>query len=223
MSASEASPRWVGGTEDFRSTERISKRRRPGSGRLPARDINARLTEVARRYAWQAEQRRGALSSTRRITLIRMRELERIFEVRYGRYLPDDDAGREDAEILAHHIAQLRGEVTTHIQNWLRMWAPWMREAEAKALIARVSSRPLKFTSDNLGGRLRLTMAERKALDITTIGSHELTKAQRAELRKRKKAEAERERRRRRAEAEGRTLRPKRGRPPKNSCTAGRD
>ncbi len=150
-------------------------------------DVAGRRKEIARRYSWMAEQRRGRLSHDQKICLIRMRELERIYEARYGRCLPDDDAGRDAAEIMAHHIAHRRGEVSAHIRNWLRMWAPWMSGADVAALIARVSAGPLKFTADQLGVHLRLTMKERTDLRITTIGCHDFTKAERAELRKTKK------------------------------------
>ncbi len=104
-------------------------------------DLAARRKEIARRYAWMAEQRRGRLSHDQKICLIRMRELERIYEARYGRCLPNDDAGRDDAEIMAHHIAHRQGEVSAHIRDWLRMWAPWMSGADVGGLIARVSAR----------------------------------------------------------------------------------
>jgi hypothetical protein len=73
------------------------------------RITQARHTEIARRYAWQARQRRKRHEDkpdpARLLTLIRMRELERIFARRYGRLLPDHDAGRDDLIVAAHHIA----------------------------------------------------------------------------------------------------------------------
>jgi hypothetical protein len=43
----------------------------------------ARHAEIARRYAWQ--------NGPRMLTLVRLRELERLYEDRWGRDLPDDD------------------------------------------------------------------------------------------------------------------------------------
>jgi hypothetical protein len=179
----------------------------------------ARHTEIARRYAWQAQQRRKRHDEkpdpARLLTLIRMRELERLFERRYGRLLPDDDAGRDDLIVAAHHIALLRGDVIKHIVDWARAWAPWMPSAEAERLAERVAAEPRKWTADTLAWRLRLSWAERTDLRITTIGAFDMSKAEREVERKRRRREAERARRAKRS-----TERP-RGRPKK--CVASRD
>jgi hypothetical protein len=179
----------------------------------------ARHAEIARRYAWQAQQRRKRLNEkpdrARLLTLIRLRELERLNERRYGRLLPDDDAGREDLIVAAHHIAFLGGDVIKHIVGWARAWAPWMPFDEAKRLAERVAAEPRKWTADALAWRLRLTWAERTELGITTIGAFDKSKTEREVERKRKRREAERARRAKRS-----TGRP-RGRPKK--CVASRD
>ncbi|MBR0797361.1 hypothetical protein JQ615_18395 [Bradyrhizobium jicamae] len=154
-----------------------------------------RHAEIKRRYAWQAQQRSEKPDQARLITLIRLRELERIFQSRYGRFLPDDDAGVDDLTVAAHHVAFLRGDVVTHIVAWARSWAPWLPQDKAKHLAERVAADPRKFTADALAWRLRLSMAERTALKITTIGAFDVSKAEREEERKRKRREAERARR----------------------------
>jgi hypothetical protein len=178
----------------------------------------ARHTEIARRYAWQAKQRRAAEDTepARLITLIRLRELERLFRGRYGRFLPDDDAGLDDLIVAAHHIAFLRGEVPKHIVAWARAWAPWMPSDEAKRLAERVAAEPRKWTADALAWRLRLSRAERTELRITTIGAFDMSKAEREAARKQRRRDAERARRAKRS-----TGRP-RGRP-KIKCVASRD
>src|SRR5262249_23017691 len=75
------------------------------------RGTAARHAEVARRYAWQARQRSGPYGQ-KRVSLVRLRELERLYEYRWGRHLPDDDSGRDDLVLAAHHIAHLRGETS---------------------------------------------------------------------------------------------------------------
>jgi hypothetical protein len=179
----------------------------------------ARHAEIARRYAWQAQQRRTRCDAkpapTRLLTLIRLRELERLFVRRYGRFLPDDDAGRDDLEIAAHHVAFLRGEVIEHIVAWARAWAPWMPLDEAKILATQVAAAPQKFTADTLAWRLRLSMADRTTLKITTIGAFDVSRAERETERKRRKREAERARRAK--QSNGRP----RGRPRKNAWPAG--
>ena len=182
-------------------------------------NTQARHTEIARRYTWQAQQRRKRSDDdpdpARLLTLIRMRELERLFVSRYGRVLPDDDAGRDDLFVAAHHITFLRGDVIKHIMSWARAWAPWMPSAEVERLAERVAAEPRKWTADVLAWRLRLSWVERTELRITTIGAFDMNKAERETERKRRRAETERARRAKRS-----TGRP-RGRPKK--CVASRD
>ena len=87
---------------------------------MAATNQAARHAEIARRYSWAAKQRKNGDRNkkpdrARLITLIRLRELERIFQSRYGRFLPDDDSGRDDLNLIAHHIAHLGGDVVAHV------------------------------------------------------------------------------------------------------------
>jgi hypothetical protein len=173
--------------------------------------VKAKHIEIDRRYAWHARQRNGAtkLTRTQLMTRIRLRELERIFQRRYGRFLPDDDAGRDDLVLAAHHVAHLGGDVLGHVIAWARAWAPWMSQGEARQIADRVADDPQKFTADVLAWRLRLSMVERTELKVTTIGAFDCSKADRAEERRRKNNEAKRIKR-----AESSNGRP-RGRPRK--------
>lgn len=160
--------------------------------------------EIARRYAWSAYKAgkslprpvKGQIGRSKLITLIRNREVERICSARYGGTLPDDPAGRDLIMIVAHHIAHIGSDASRHILAWISVWAPWMPQDQAAALVAGVIARPLKFKADTLGWRLRLSAAERTALAITTIGAFDLTKAERERARKLRRAAAERKRRR---------------------------
>jgi len=180
----------------------------------------ARHIEVAHHYAWRARQarkrgQRAPADRVRLISLIRVRELERLSVSRWGRFLPDDDAGRDDFLIVAHHIAHLGGEVEAHITAWASRWCPWMTAEEAAAAAAQATAKPIKWRADTLGWRLGLTDAERSALKITTIGAIGVGKTERLARRKEKNKLAQRARRAARS-----TGKP-RGRPKLNACTAG--
>lgn len=181
---------------------------------------NAKHIEISRRYAWHARQRRGGskLARSQVFALVRMRELERIFQHRYVRFLPDDDAGRDDLVLAAHQVAHLKGDAVAHILAWAQAWAPWMPQSEAREIAERVAAAPLRFTADKLAWRLRLSMVERTVLKITTIGAFDCSKSERAELRKKKDRDAKRAHR-----AKTKSGRP-RGRPKKtvqiNASTA---
>ena len=54
---------------------------------------------------WFSDRRRKGKRAAGNIIAIRCAELERLFIARYGRQLPDDDAGRDEAMLMAHHLA----------------------------------------------------------------------------------------------------------------------
>jgi hypothetical protein len=160
--------------------------------------------DIARRYAW--ESKHGALSlsidpgctgSAKLMTILRLCELERVFHYRYGGALPDDDAGRDDLVIVAHHIAHL-DDAAARILSWARLWASWMPADELQRMIADVTARPRKFRADTLGWRLRLSSADRRALGLKTIGAFDQMTAQRALRRKIQRRAREHVRRRQR-------------------------
>ena len=131
------------------------------------------------------------------MTLIRLREIERLISARYRPVLPPKEPVALNAAMAsAHHIALLGGDVERHILDWLRLWAPWMAPEAASRIAARAIAQPVKFSADMLAWRLRLTLAERASLGITTIGAVDFNKEQRQLARKVKRASADRERRR---------------------------
>jgi hypothetical protein len=156
------------------------------------RKKRARHWEIACRYAWNANQ-----ASKRRpvkvLAKVRMRELERLFAYRWGPTLPDDDAGRDDLFVAAHHVANISND---HIADWARLWAPWATAEYITALVDRVAQKPMRWAADTLAWRVRLTDVDRTLLKITTIGAIDCNKAARAKRRKRKGAAAHQARRR---------------------------
>lgn len=115
----------------------------------------------------------------------RVRELERLFTARYGLYLPDDDAGRDDLELAFNQIAAIDACI-----KWAAKWAPWMASDVAAALAGQICAAPQWLKADALGELLRLTDLERTRLKIKTIRPIEaLTDEALTEVRKRKDRE----------------------------------
>jgi hypothetical protein len=185
--------------------------------RLPRdqKTVRAKKREISIRYAWAAYKRDGKISKSRMMTLVRLRELERLYAAR--QCLIDDDAGREYIGIAAHHIAHLGGEVERHVIAWCQRWASWLPIDEARDLGKRVSAKPRKWKADSLAREVNLTAAERAALNITTIGAVDQTKRQRTEAAKERRSRRDRKRNELMAAAEGRILRARPGRPRKTS------
>lgn len=136
---------------------------------------------------------------------IRCNELERYFMDRYdGGILPDDDAGRDDAEIMLHHIyyRQVVDRVWL-MHDKLDRFAPWLIGDEREEMIARVFRKPMRYTADTLAEKLGMTYARRQRLAITMIGSTDVD----ADARKMLRAARDRENKRKAREEKGCTPR----------------
>jgi hypothetical protein len=114
----------------------------------------------------------------------RVRDLVHFFSFTYGPVLPDDDAGRDDLFILAHHVAKLNGDPARNVSAHARQRCPWMGDDELAALLRCVLAKPIKWTADTLGRRLGLLDGVRTLLGITTIGAIDVPKAERERRRR---------------------------------------
>jgi hypothetical protein len=155
-----------------------------------AASISARLAEIKLRYGGSNRGRSVHLAP------IRVAELCRLFLSRYGSTLPQDDAGGEDARIMAHHLAMMTGDPKHRIASWMAAWAPWMSAEDLSDLIDQVLAKPLRWRADKLALRLNLTSTERSRLNIRTIGACDKTKSEREAARRYSKLQAQRSRRR---------------------------
>lgn len=153
-----------------------------------ARLIKAKHREIAIRY------RQGKKPFS--MAALRCAEISRLLASRYGRAIPDDDAGKDDIRIMVHHLALMSGDQHTRMKSWLVDWAPWMSAEEMAGLMSTVVAKPLRWRADKLAARLNLTEAERARLSIKTIGATDMTKGERHAARQARKRQAKREQRR---------------------------
>jgi hypothetical protein len=144
--------------------------------RPDAATVAAKKHEIAVRY--RKGKRPFSMASKR------VKELRGLFESRHGNQLPDDDAGRDDAKVMLDHMAARPGAMPAHLETFLRQWCPWMDADEIAEMTADAMAKPLRYRADTLATRLRLTEAERTALNIMTIGAIDLPKAEREARRK---------------------------------------
>jgi hypothetical protein len=152
--------------------------------------------EIAMRY--RAHRRaQMAYASKPSLPSIRISELDRLFTSRYGKHLPFDDAGIDDASIMAHHFGGLSNRKTTRLMvDWLAVRAPWMTEAAVISLLEQVNCFPARWKAGPLGDRLGLSPEERVRLAITTIRPAGMTTKQFGEWRKGRHTDQERDRQR---------------------------
>ena len=125
--------------------------------------------------------------------VLRLREIERIVWSRHGAMVPETDDACLYLEAV--HLAGAGQDLAA----WCRMWAPWMRAIpDLPPLGRRMQS------ADACARLLNVTLAERTALGLRTIGACDVTKAERAEIAKAAKRERDRERAAQRRNAAGR-------------------
>ena len=124
---------------------------------MPTDAKQAQHREIARRYK-RAKRRKVSLAA------LRIRDLNRLFRARYGETLPDDDSGRDDARIMAHHLASLSGDPRRHVLEWFKLRAPWLSLADADKLLIEAIAKPRRWRADRLAWRLRLIEVDRAAL-----------------------------------------------------------
>jgi hypothetical protein len=139
-------------------------------------NVKGKLREIQVRYGSDLRNRKAGRKVSK--ATLRCAELDRLYRSRYGDELPDDDAGRDDARIMVHHLAQISGDPLPRLTAWLAVWAPWMPTDEAVTLIGAATSRPIRWRADTLGVLLRLTDAERTRLKIKMIRPIDVTMEQ---------------------------------------------
>ena len=126
---------------------------------------------------------------------LRLSEIERIYESRFGKILPDDPDGRTALQVVAESIALTAGAVLSKITGFIRARAPWaMLEAEAIVTSAVFAVRWL--SADEMAWRIGLSQIEHDSLGIRTIGIVGLNKRQRRARQKEKKRKRDTARRR---------------------------
>jgi hypothetical protein len=128
---------------------------------------------------------------------LRVGDLRRLLNRRYGPSLPNDDAGREDLRELLLAIS-LGPDPRRKMLNAIGLWAPWMPQDEIDALIEGIDRTPVgqrHRTGKDLGERMRLTNTERERLRLWTIAAYDMTAEERVEWRKVKARERMRRRR----------------------------
>lgn len=151
--------------------------------------------QVRREERAEARKRRRGRSAGRNLLAIRINELARYLTHRYGETFPNDDAARDDALVMACHLARTRGG-EHEIHRWLGLRTPWMTADQRDEIASTAMRLQLKWTADKLAKRIGLDFATRTALNIKTIGAIDVNADQRAERRRLAKIEYKRARRR---------------------------
>jgi len=91
------------------------------------------------------------------IRRLRYGALLRLFRHRWGKELPDDDAGRDDLWLLVTNVSLAAAEPQKKMRHVIEMWAPWMAADEREAYVKHVWGLDIyerTLTAQELGKRL---------------------------------------------------------------------
>ena len=126
-------------------------------------------------------------------------DLRRLYRHRYGATLPDDDAGRDDLQVLLTVLSLSGRKSADKMRNSVETLAPWMEATEATELIESllaIDPRYQRASAQEIGERVRLTNREREMLGAYRIVPVDISAEQLVEQRKAKQRARQARRRR---------------------------
>lgn len=138
----------------------------------------------------------------------RLMEIMRVIRARYGRFLPENDGPEFFEAVAAAYQAGGSANILGDLRGWCWCAAPWACDLKYAGVLAEVAAsvagRRRDLRADAIANLLRVTMAERLALGLQTIGACDVVPEERQKIMKDRKMENDRARQRAKRVAEGR-------------------
>jgi len=176
--------------------EQVHKSNRDGSAQILFGDVIWREKPARkrdRRVDWQFS-----------LEMLRLREIEVVIRHRHINGIPDP-AGCDDVD-TCH--AYLRAVAITpgvqDLESWARVWAPWADPSVIETIGAQRFKRKRMVGADAVAKMLFVTLAERTALGLKTIGACDLASEDRQKLAKNSKRTRDRDRQEKKRRSQGR-------------------
>ena len=180
--------------------------------RTATRIVPFRAKRIACGSAQLGYQHRTARGGRPNLAAIRLREFERLIGRRHGDGGVDTDDGEIYLDLVVHVLVPLEleraagradptGIVCSAVRDWCARWLPRISAETVSLAVERAIAGPRCWRADTAAKVVMLTMAERTALDIRTIGAIDADVNERARLAKARHAERQREARARAREA----------------------
>ncbi|MEO3385108.1 hypothetical protein [Mesorhizobium sp. CAU 1741] len=168
------------------------KKNGDGTGHLMLGKVILRDLRWEKKPQHKKHQRKGWRHS---LEMQRLREIEDIIRHRFNGPVPDPE-GTDDRETCLDfvRVAALSLVPGQDMAMWCRVFAPWVTEADLLPITVEASKRRRMMRADGAAGLLHLTMTERLALKLKTIGAVDMKKAARTKFMKNRKREMDRKR-----------------------------
>lgn len=129
------------------------------------------------------------------VELLRLREIEAIIRHRFNGPVSDPDGTADRETCLDFVRAAAFSLAGQDIASWCCVFAPWATDADLVPIIAEAAKRRRMMRADGVAGLLHVTMVERLALNLKTIGAADVKKSTRTKFMKGRKKECDRKRR----------------------------
>lgn len=169
----------------------VLKKNADGTGHLMLGKVILRDLRWEKKPPHKKHSRKGWHYS---VEVHRLREIEAIIRHRFKGPIPDPD-GTDDRDTCLDFVRAAAFSLTGQdIASWCRVFAPWATETDLVPIIAEASKRRRMMRADGVAGLLHVTMAERLALKLKTIGAADMTTGQRKKFMKARKKDADRKR-----------------------------
>ncbi|RWG60476.1 MAG: hypothetical protein EOQ64_01475 [Mesorhizobium sp.] len=115
------------------------------------------------------------------VTSLRLRELERIITNRFGVVLPETDDADIFIEVAAYALNarchQDGLDLDPVLTGWCARWAPWALPRAGtviRPILNKLVGRKYDMKADDVARRLLISMWERTAFELRTIGAHDI-------------------------------------------------
>lgn len=115
------------------------------------------------------------------VTSLRLRELERVITNRLGVIIPETDDGDIFIEVAAYalnaHCYRNGLDLDAALTGWCSRWAPWALQRAGtiiRPILNKLVGRKYDMKADDVARRLLISMWERTALELRTIGAHDI-------------------------------------------------
>lgn len=178
----------------------VLKKNADGTGHLMLGKVILRDLRWEKKPPHKKHSRKGWHYS---VEVHRLREIEAIIRHRFKGPIPDPD-GTDDRDTCLDFVRAAAFSLTGQdIASWCRVFAPWATETDLVPIIAEASKRRRMMRADGVAGLLHVTMAERLALKLRTIGAADMEKSARTKFMKGRKKERDRTRREQERRAAG--------------------
>ncbi|MFK0687971.1 hypothetical protein ACFX5Q_07170 [Mesorhizobium sp. IMUNJ 23033] len=115
------------------------------------------------------------------VTSLRVREIERVITSRFGTVLPETDDADIFIEAAAYglnaHCHRNGLDLDRALAGWCARWAPWALERAGtiiRPILNKLVGRKYDLKADEVARSLLISMWERTALELRTIGAHDI-------------------------------------------------